>query len=201
MVERIIAPGAEELILGQYVVNRFYKSEGYGVDGIDTDDLTLALHGSVDRLYQLIEFGEVWDGPISFSAYAPGLDASFLDDAIDGLRMCWRKLRKNVIFHVVYPQSRPANMSQVGSMVYLSCKDVTNRLRQRKPIDIRSHLLTYPHNVMRNAARSSVITHWVLHLDTEVIPTSTLRQNFLDFMEKNKRKPNYTRYVFTYSII
>ena len=32
--------------------------------------------------------------------YAPGLDASFADDAIDGLRLCWPVLREFMTFHL-----------------------------------------------------------------------------------------------------
>ena len=34
------------------------------------------------------------------SIYAPGLDASFVDDAIDGLRLCWPVLREMMTFHL-----------------------------------------------------------------------------------------------------
>ena len=184
MVERIIAPAAVDIILEKYYVNHFYKSEGFGINDVDPNDVTLAIHGTVDRLYQLIEYGTVWNGPISMSVFAPGLDASFVDDAIDGLRLCWLTLRKSIVFHVVYPQAISANMSEVGAFVYLSCRDIVRKLKRKKPFNDEKYSISYPHNVMRNIARSGVTTNWVLHLDTEIMPTSTLRNNFLNFIKK-----------------
>jgi hypothetical protein len=47
-----------------------------------------------------MEMSERWDGPMSVSLFAPGLDASFADDAIDGLRLCWPVLREFMTFHL-----------------------------------------------------------------------------------------------------
>ena len=44
------------------------------------------------------------------SIYAPGLDASFVDDAIDGLRLCWPVLREMMTFH----------LGKVSSCLYLN---------------------------------------------------------------------------------
>lgn len=47
-----------------------------------------------------MEMSDKWDGPMSVSIFAPGLDASFADDAIDGLRLCWPVLREFMSFHL-----------------------------------------------------------------------------------------------------
>ena len=47
-----------------------------------------------------MEMSDKWDGPMSVSIFAPGLDASFADDAIDGLRLCWPVLREFMTFHL-----------------------------------------------------------------------------------------------------
>ena len=193
IVERIIAPESEDWIRREYLVNRFYKSEGFCINGIDPKDVTLALHGSVDKLYGLIDYEKVWDGPISLSVFAPGLDASFADDAIDGLRLCWPTLRTSVTFHVVYPRTLPANMSETGSFVYLSCKDIIRRLKRHKAVDLKRQQLSYPHSAMRNVARSGVITQWVLHLDADILPTSHLRQKFLHFITNFEGNSTYSR--------
>ena len=179
---RIICPAADEKPAGKYLVNRFYKSEGFGVNEINPNDVTITLHGTIDQLHRLIEFERLWLGPISMSVFAPGLDAGFLDDAIDGIRLCWSNLRKSVTFHVVYPETVKANMTNVGSFVYLSCKDIIRRLKRREKSDFTR--LTYPRNVMRNVARSGVFTHWILDLDEEMFPTSSLRARFLSFVKK-----------------
>ena len=47
---------------------------------------------------------------LKVSIYAPGLDASFVDDAIDGLRLCWPVLREMMTFH----------LGKVSSCMYLN---------------------------------------------------------------------------------
>ena len=188
IVKRVRNPAFEELIHGQYVVLRFYKSEGFAADGINPVDVTIALHGTVDRLHRLIEFADVWNGPISLSVFAPSNDASFLDDAIDGLRQCWHTLRQRVTFHMVYPRSFPIDMSRAGSVTFLSCRDIAGRLRRKTATEFHSRSMPYPHNVMRDVARGGVITNWVLHLDVETLPTSNLRMRFQDFIKKFEEK-------------
>ena len=131
------------------------------------------------------------------SIYAPGLDASFVDDAIDGLRLCWPVLREMMTFHLgkvssclyfkctyhaakchhklgtrdlfyrsVYPANVPANMSATGSFAYLACKDVTRKLMQQKSElqtnDKIQGQVEYPHNLLRNIAKESALTEYVL---------------------------------------
>lgn len=185
IVKRIIYPADDETISGKYLVNRFYKSEGYGLYDVNPNDVTMTLHGKVDDLYQLVELSRLWSGPISMAIFAPGLDAGYLDDAIDGLRLCWSVVRKNVIFHVVYPKTMTANMTQVGSFVYLSCKDILRRLKHKKTTAFWGE--AYPRSVMRNVAHSSVITDWMLDLDSNLFPTQHLHKRFLNFLEKWQR--------------
>ena len=63
-------------------------------------DVTFVTHCTIDKLHHLMEMSDKWDGPMSVSIFAPGLDASFADDAIDGLRLCWPVLREFMSFHL-----------------------------------------------------------------------------------------------------
>ena len=65
-----------------------------------------------------MEMSERWDGPMSVSLFAPGLDASFADDAIDGLRLCWPVLREFMTFHLG---------NHHFSITYLQCSSVSDR--------------------------------------------------------------------------
>nr|XP_018669725.1 beta-1,4-glucuronyltransferase 1-like isoform X1 [Ciona intestinalis] len=176
---RVVPPSIEHE--GGYLVNRFYKSEGFGMNDLkDPADVTLVMHGTVDRLYRLIEIAEVWSGPISMAVYAPMQDASFFDDAIDGLRLCWATLRKSVSFHLVHHVNSPANVTQLGSFVYLSCKDIIRRLRLVRPNAGRSQ---YPHNLLRNVGRSGALTNFVLHIDADLAPSRSLRGKFKELLK------------------
>nr|CAB3224857.1 N-acetyllactosaminide beta-1,3-N-acetylglucosaminyltransferase-like [Phallusia mammillata] len=187
IIERTLTGVSESLAADQYVVRHFYKSEGFPINDVTPYDITLVLHGSVDKLYKLIEIAEVWDGPVSMSVLAPDSDAAFVDDAIDGVRLCWNRLRHTTSFHLVFPSRAPPNMTSLGSFVYLSCKDVIRRLRIRKP---RSSTSMYPHNVMRNVARRGALTNYVLHVDADVTPSKGLRQRFLEFARRNSLHEN-----------
>ena len=80
-------------------IHRFYKAEGFGTKMV-SKDVTFVTHCTIDKLHHLMEMSEKWDGPMSVSVFAPGLDASFADDAIDGLRLCWPVLREFMTFHL-----------------------------------------------------------------------------------------------------
>ena len=72
----------------KYYVHRFYKGEGFSLD-MESRDVTLTVHTTSDHLADLVELANIWNGPISVSIFAPDTDAGFVDDAIDGMRLCW----------------------------------------------------------------------------------------------------------------
>lgn len=78
----------------KYYVHRFYKGEGFSLD-MESRDVTLTVHTTADHLADLVELANIWNGPISVSIFAPDTDAGFVDDAIDGMRLCW-PVQKNV---------------------------------------------------------------------------------------------------------
>jgi len=190
-VQRAVPGPAAKVLTDRYAVHHFYKSEGFGVNGINPDDVTLALHSTVDKMHHLIELAELWMGPMSVAIFAPGSDAAFMDDAIDGLRMCWPALRRVTTFHLIYPISFPPNMSSVGSFVYLSCKDIIRRLRLRRPRPLADNEMDYPHNAMRKVAHKGVLTNFILHLDANMFPTKRLRSRFLDLAKRSQLHHTY----------
>ena len=66
----------------------------------------------------------------------------------------------------MYPDVLPANMSNTGTFAYLSCKDVTRRLMTEKSVLQKDSnnikLIEYPHNLLRNIAKESSLTEYVL---------------------------------------
>ena len=58
---------------------RFYKSEGIRSEEIFSDnDVTIAVHMTVDHLYKIIDVAANWKGPISLAVFAPGEDIARL---------------------------------------------------------------------------------------------------------------------------
>lgn len=94
-----VMPGPSTDNSKKHKIHRFYKAEGFGTQMV-SKDVTFVTHCTIDKLHNLMEMSERWDGPMSVSVFAPGLDASFADDAIDGLRLCWPVLREFMTFHL-----------------------------------------------------------------------------------------------------
>lgn len=178
---------------GHYYIHRFYKGEGFSLD-METRDVSLAVHTTADHLSELVDLATVWNGPMSITIFAPGSDAAFTDDAIDGMRLCWPVLRDTVNFHLVYPKEFPGNMSTIGSFAYLPCKDITRRLMTFKSVmqpDFKNpeykmiNSIIYPHNLVRNVAKQGALTEFVLSIDLGLIPSPHLRKSFVKFAAKN----------------
>ena len=176
-----------------YFVHRFYKGEGFSLD-MEARDVTLAVHTTADHLAELVELATIWNGPMSISIFAPGADAAFTDDAIDGMRLCWPVLRDTVNFHLIYPKEFPANMSTAGSFAYLPCKDITRKLMTQKSVmqaDYKDanykmiNSIVYPHNLMRNVARQGALTEFAFNIDLGMLPSPNLRRSFVKFAAKN----------------
>lgn len=185
---------------GTYLIQRFFKSEGFPINSMDPADITLVTHCSVDRLHHMIDIIDTWDGPMSVSIYAPGDDAAFAEDAIDGLRLCWPKLRRTTTFHLLYPNdiAMSANMTRVGSFAYYSCKDITRKIFQRsgemaaesKERGYSSDISRYPHNILRNLAMNGVLTEFALSIDIDLVPNESLRRDFLAFVKNTSTHRN-----------
>ena len=69
---------------------------------------------SANHLHHVISLAERWSGPISVGVFGPGLEASFATDAIESIKNCFPAVRKQVLFHLVYPINLPADLSKVG---------------------------------------------------------------------------------------
>lgn len=189
--ERVLTGASPDESKGYYV-HRFYKGEGFSLD-MEARDVTLSVHTTADHLADLVELATTWQGPMSISIFAPGSDAAFTDDAIDGMRLCWPVLRDTVNFHLIYPKEFPANMSTAGAFAYLPCKDITRRLMTFKSVmqaDYKSadykmvNSIVYPHNLMRNIARQGALTEFVFSIDLGMIPSPNLRKSFVKFAAK-----------------
>ncbi|CAK8679655.1 unnamed protein product [Clavelina lepadiformis] len=168
---------------GQYRIVRFYKSEGI-IDDYLFHDVTIATQCSINHLHHLVELVERWGGPVSCAVFAPNQDASYADDAIAVLRRCFPGIKKHVTFHIVYPASHLGDLGQVGGWLRLTCAQILFKLENYGYQNYDVAGISFPHNVLRNAARSGVLTQHVLLVDIDVMPNVGLRSQFLEFAER-----------------
>ncbi|XP_077970904.1 beta-1,4-glucuronyltransferase 1-like isoform X2 [Styela clava] len=164
----------------EYRIIQFYKHQGIPQD-YTYHDVSIATQCSVNHLHHLVELAERWKGPISCTVFAPNLDASYADDAIDILRKCFSDIRKYVYFHLVYPAQHPADVSKVGVWQDLSCSALLDKLQNYGYQNYVVGNIPFPHNILRNVARKGVITEFVLLIDIDTMPNLELRQEFNNF--------------------
>ena len=128
-------------------------------------------------------------GPISISIFAPGFDAAFADIAIQRLKSCSAEISKFVTFHLVYPADFPADLAYPTGWDELSCEEFDEELKNFE-VSLGPPDLVYPHNVLRNVARSGVSTEFVFLIDIDLVPNRSLRQDFL------KSRFDITKYLY-----
>lgn len=169
---------------GEYRIVRFHRSEGAVFkNSWEWNDVTLATQGSLDKLSYLTGIADRFDGPLSVSIFCPGYDAAYADDAIHMLRKCYPKISENVMFHLVYPAEQPADLAYTTGWRDLECADFIYQLKAFTSTE--NEAIIFPHNVLRNVARSAVHSEFFLLLDIDLAPSLNLRQSFVDYANEN----------------
>jgi len=168
---------------GQYRIIRFYRFNGLEKK-FSYNDITLVTQCSINHLHHLIELIKVWNGPISCSIFVPNMDASVASDAITVLKRCHPKIDYYVTFHLVYPAVHQADISMKSEWLQLSCDEVLKMLKNNGYENYMVGDLSFPHNILRNSARTGVMTKFLFLIDIDIVPASNLRQKFLDFAER-----------------
>lgn len=185
---------------GQYRIIRFFRFNGLPTS-YRYQDVTLVTQCSVNHLHHLAELAQKWNGPISCSVFVPNTDASVASDAISLLKKCYPKIDEHVTFHLVFPSKHHADVSQKGQWDDLTCEDLLEKLENYGYQNYVVGDLAFPHNVLRNVARSGVLTEFVFLVDVDVIPNVGLRNKFLKFAHrralfgKDDVRGNLTAYV------
>ena len=160
---------------GEYRIVRFYKTDerNFGEDW-DWNDLTLVSQGTVSTLAGLPRIVEFFSGPISFSVFCPGIDASVASAAIEKLKECNEGVRKRVTFNLVYPAEQPAEVA--GLEDALTCDKLESFLNNYPETPIKGGPI--PWNILRNVGRSATHSEFFLNIDPDAIPSKELRFNF-----------------------
>lgn len=187
-IKRVIKLQAGETFdySGEYRLIRFYKHLGMPPEWT-FHDVTIATQCSINHMHHVVHLTERWTGPISCAVFAPGIDASFADDAINTLRRCYPKVVAQVDFHIVYPATAAGDFGFIGGKwADLDCEDILDAIENYGYKNYAVGDIPFPHNVLRNAARTGVTTEFVFLIDIDLTPSVNLREKFVEFAHREK---------------
>ncbi|XP_015115744.1 beta-1,4-glucuronyltransferase 1 [Diachasma alloeum] len=164
---------------GPYRVLPFAIRGGSGARNEKLVKLTLCTHATADQVYNVVEIVRRWEGHVSLTIFAPGLDAGLAVDLIERACLCEPEMFK-VSVHLIFPAGRPPALSHVyrpeGDCAAsdLQWRDSDTERKQRGMI--------YPINMARNVARSLAPSSRVLVSDIELLPSDKLASGFLEMI-------------------
>ncbi|XP_066594015.1 beta-1,4-glucuronyltransferase 1-like [Prorops nasuta] len=141
--------------------------------------VTLCTHATADQVYSVVELAKRWQGPISLTIFAPGLDAGLAVALLDRACRCEEAMAK-VSVHLVFPAGRPPALGQV-TLSQGDCAASDLQWREAET-ERRKRAMTYPINVARNVARMEAKTARVLVSDIELLPSDNLASGFIEMV-------------------
>ncbi|CAI8027814.1 LARGE xylosyl- and glucuronyltransferase 2 [Geodia barretti] len=95
----------------------FYAGQWFDPNSVDSNDITLSVHGSLDRLVFMLEpMCRHWTGPMSIAVVANDTGVSNLLNTINSSPII--SSRKNIAYHVVYKEGiyYPNNMLRLTAL-------------------------------------------------------------------------------------
>lgn len=179
---------------GAYSVIRSYvvASNAVGYN----DSVTLTTQGSFEFLYHAEQLCKRWDGPVSVAVYAPGDDFKTSLQIIYFLRTCRDPcVRNNVTWHFIFDTAYGPLLSNLSFPETVGASDTTllncSWTNDELPIHFTSafkshHKLPYPINVVRNVARVSSQTRYVLASDIELYPSLNVVSMFKNLRDRER---------------
>ncbi|XP_022649197.1 beta-1,4-glucuronyltransferase 1-like isoform X2 [Varroa jacobsoni] len=181
------------IILGDYV-----KANGEQPEF--NQSITYTTQATHEFLFPHVEeLCKRWEGPVSISVYAPGSDLAIVNRKIAHLLKCAPCVANHVTFHVVYHRSHVPPNIPTDPKQYVQSQDVNcTNLQPHDTGNYRKDAnLTYPINVLRNAARLRAQTKYVLASDIELYPSANIISRFIQ-MVSNDSAPRsvYTLPIF-----
>ena len=97
------------------------------------------------------------------------------------LQRCYLSIKENVTFSLVFPLNSPTSPKIVPTSDSTPCEQIFSGT-SRSNYDFGG--IQYPNNLLRNVARRSVRTKFVMVLDVDILPSSGLNEAFAQFSEK-----------------
>ncbi|KAI3476134.1 hypothetical protein L1887_62322 [Cichorium endivia] len=178
------------------------QSNNFQESNLKLTDLTLITQCSASRLYYIEDLLNAYHGPVSLALFTLSKDIPELIRVLMLLRKCLPLFRNYVRVHLVYPLA-PDSLSV--RMPTIDLHNLTCSTLRHQLVALRKHKeehktygdgVQYPGNLLRNVARKNAPSSYVLVLDIDLIPSKSLRSDFLHFIRQNRcnkcqRSTNY----------
>ena len=176
---------------GRYTVLKNFVSGDITPDPLKT--ITMTTQSTYQYLYHIEEQCKRWEGPISVGVYAPGPEYALNVHLIYYLRICKHEcIKSNISWHLVYDTESDPKTSDsypfchIESMNFECNQSFDDIIKEYKTSINSNHSLIYPINVIRNVARLSARTKYVMAIDIELYPSVGLVSQFLQLVEREK---------------
>ena len=201
-------------VLRNYIIG---SGQTIDVDGsiLRRDDFDLSVtyttQGSYEFLHHAEQLCRRFDGPVSIAVYAPSSEFQIAVNLIYYLRECGHPcVRRNISWHMIYDSLMKVDNLDINKYpdeflidnnvnLNFNCsvryKDYMNSLTSIYDRDANKSLLNvrtknhlpYPINVLRNVARLSANTKYVLASDIELYPSTNIVKMFRKMLAKEKK--------------
>lgn len=174
------------------------------------NDISVVTHGTVLQLHHLALLSQRWHGLISVSVFVDSIQQlPIAVETILLLRHCIAPIRHRTSFHLVYPLSLSARLSNRQARSVLdflkwpdilesyadlehlvsdqNCASMNTALERWTESTMNyNHKVPYPSNLLRNIARRHGLTEYSFVLDIDLVPSSNLYESFLEFGKRTK---------------
>ena len=96
-------------------------------------------------------------------------------DTVDRMKVCFPFIKNFVTFHFVYPAERPVDFAMAGDWAHVHCDELLRLLRSwnEEENDV------IPIGLLRNIARSSILTDSFLMTDIQAYPRTVSKVSAL----------------------
>ena len=105
--------------------------------------------------------------------YVKDTEAGLLLDTVDRMKVCFPFIKNFVTFHIIYPAERPLDFALARDWAHVHCDELLRLLRSWKEEDNN----VIPIGLLRNIARSAVLTDSFLMTDIQAYPRIVFEQN------------------------
>ncbi|XP_047133181.1 beta-1,4-glucuronyltransferase 1 isoform X1 [Hydra vulgaris] len=148
-------------------------------------DIGIATQCSINNLFYVADLVASWPGTISVAVFFEGSKLKEFEESLHFLLHCHKDVARRVSFHAVLPLSHPPfnNLLRLTEKKFLKCDK--NVLNHGKKLNYDLKMLSYPVNLLRNTAISTLKTSHVLLIDIDIIPSPNLYYDVIKWLPQD----------------